>query len=123
MIVKATYPIHFIVVRDKSGEYRVPVRINKNGRLTVPGKVLFTDQPTPSALGISNTEYRIPNTEYRHIKNGSVAVGMSEKAVYMSLGRPDKVNRTINSAGTNKQPVYRRMYVYTREGIVTTVQN
>ncbi|WP_156814666.1 hypothetical protein [Burkholderia lata] len=52
------------------------------------------------------------------IKNGSVKVGMSEMALYMTLGYPDHTNR----ASYGDQAVYAGAYIYIRNGKVTAWQ-
>ncbi|WP_143331091.1 hypothetical protein [Burkholderia aenigmatica] len=52
------------------------------------------------------------------IKDGSVKVGMSETALYMTLGYPDHTNR----ASYGDQAVYAGAYVYIRNGKVTAWQ-
>lgn len=66
--------------------------------------------------------HRIPASlskrDIQLIKNGSVEVGMSETALYMTLGYPDHTNR----ASYGDQAVYAGAYVYIRNGRVTVWQ-
>lgn len=50
-------------------------------------------------------------------------VGMSRIGAYCSLGRPDKINRTVASYGTHEQWVYSGTYVYIEDGVLTAVQD
>lgn len=65
---------------------------------------------------------RIPSSlskrDIQLIKNGTVKVGMSEMALYMTLGYPDHTNR----ASYGDQLVYAGAYVYIRNGRVTAWQ-
>ncbi|QUN58885.1 hypothetical protein [Burkholderia cenocepacia] len=65
---------------------------------------------------------RIPSSlskrDIQLVKNGSVKVGMSETALYMTLGYPDHTNR----ASYGDQLVYAGAYVYIRNGRVTAWQ-
>jgi len=52
-----------------------------------------------------------------------VRVGMSEIALRCSFGEPDSVNRTVVTAGSQKQYVYGSSYVYVQNGHVTAFQD
>jgi len=57
------------------------------------------------------------------ILEGVIFIGMSEAALLESWGLPDDINTTINKYGTSKQFVYPfGDYVYTEDGIITTIQ-
>jgi hypothetical protein len=55
----------------------------------------------------------------------SVSIGMNTLQLIISMGYPDKINKTTNSYGTSAQWVYRDydMYVYLDDGIVTSYQD
>jgi hypothetical protein len=61
------------------------------------------------------------------IEAGKVRLGMSEKQLLLSLGRPNRINSTHTANGMSEQWVYRNnplyQYVYLSDGIVTAVQN
>jgi len=114
-----TYEV-YIVVSNEQEDVRVPVIKDEFGNFTVPGKALFMTEPTSENLSLSDTEIKL-------IKQSRVTVGMSERGVYLSLGYPDKTNRTTTSHGTSKQLVYNigktyTKYVYTDSGVVTAIQ-
>jgi hypothetical protein len=52
-----------------------------------------------------------------------IAIGMPEELVYLSWGKPNKVNTTVTRTGSRKQLVYGRSYVYIENGTVTAWQN
>jgi PBP1b-binding outer membrane lipoprotein LpoB len=55
----------------------------------------------------------------------TVAVGMDKLQLIISMGYPDKINKTTNSYGTSAQWIYRDLdvYVYLDDGIVTSFQD
>jgi hypothetical protein len=61
------------------------------------------------------------------IKNRKVQVGMSEKALLTSWGKPNKINKSVGSHGINKQYIYRdysqTKYVYVENGEVASWQD
>lgn len=67
--------------------------------------------------------------EIRLIKEEKIAMGMSEKALLASWGRPSDINKSVGSFGVHKQYVYRggsysdSTYVYLEDGEVTSWQN
>jgi hypothetical protein len=62
--------------------------------------------------------------DYNKAKSGAVWVGMDEGLIYISWGRPDKVNKTESKYGVSKQFVYPdNKYIYTEDGKVTTIQH
>lgn len=71
----------------------------------------------------------INDADWIYIDQNKVRIGMKEISVLCSWGAPTVINETISSTGINKQFVYRRcdscsaQYIYTRNGIVTTIQN
>jgi hypothetical protein len=54
------------------------------------------------------------------IKNKSFNLNDSECDVLSALGRPKRVNTSVNKYGTNKQLVYENVYVYIENGKVTS---
>ena len=58
--------------------------------------------------------------EVEAIRKGSVFVGMSEPALYMAVGFPQKTNDAIVGS---TQLIYRTMYVYLRDKKVAEVQS
>jgi len=53
-----------------------------------------------------------------------IAIGMTTDMVRESLGRPSRINRTINERGVSEQWVYGAdFYVYAVDGIVRTIQD
>lgn len=111
----------YLVVTHQNKEVRVPIVEDESGKITVPGKVFFYNEPTPKNLNISNEEFEF-------IKQGRVVVGMSENSVYLSWGLPDSTNRTTSLSGTSKQLVYDpgkryAKYIYIDRGVVTAIQD
>jgi hypothetical protein len=58
--------------------------------------------------------------EIEAIRKGSVFVGMSEPALYMTVGFPEKTNDSIVGS---TQLIYRTMYIYLRDKKVAEVQS
>lgn len=111
----------YIIVMLKNEEARIPIIKTESGKFTVPGKVLFTTEPTPEKLNISKTEFEL-------IQQSRVVIGMSEFGVNLSWGSPDNINRTSTASGTSKQLVYDpgrsyTKYVYVDNGVVTAIQD
>lgn len=71
--------------------------------------------------------------DWSAIDKGSIRVGMSVCALYASWGPPDRENRTTTAAGVSIQHVYsgysgryirtKSNYAYTRNGVITAIQN
>jgi hypothetical protein len=53
----------------------------------------------------------------------TVRIGMSQKELLFSMGRPNKVNRTVSSGSTSEQWVYDNIYVYLEDEEVTSFQD
>lgn len=56
------------------------------------------------------------------IKIKKVKPGMKEIAIVLILGQPNSINKTETMNSISKQYVYDNMYVYSDNGIVTTIQ-
>ncbi|MEJ8546638.1 copper amine oxidase N-terminal domain-containing protein [Brevibacillus borstelensis] len=69
-----------------------------------------------------------PNAVYEGIKQGKVAVGMTKEMVLMSVGKPEKINTSMESWGVHEQWIYptkdkfRSNYIYFRDGIASSIQ-
>jgi uncharacterized protein YceK len=57
------------------------------------------------------------------IVNGELFIGMTEKAMLIAWGKPEKVNETVTSRTISKQNIYETKYVYTKNGVITSWQN
>lgn len=60
--------------------------------------------------------------EWELIDNSRVQIGMSELALLGSWGSARKVNKSVGSWGVNKQWIYYKRNVYTKNGKVTSWQ-
>ena len=49
-------------------------------------------------------------------------VGMTPEQVKASVGRPDRINRTVFSTGTHEQWVYSDSYLYFENDVLTSWQ-
>lgn len=60
----------------------------------------------------------------KEMKKGMVWIGMTDKEAIWSVGKPDKVNKTVYSSGTEEQWVYTKkdLYLYFSDGILTSYQ-
>lgn len=72
-------------------------------------------------LGVAEKEFEV-------IIKGNYAIGMQEMSLLYSLGSPRDINRTHVAGGTSAQyvygdPIYSPLYIYTSNGVVTSVQN
>src|SRR5260221_13250630 len=63
------------------------------------------------------------NTIAHKIINGHYWIGMTNEMAEYSLGRPDKINRTVTSNSYSKQWVYTSVYLYFRNGILESYQD
>ena len=62
--------------------------------------------------------------DIEHIKSNKVYLGMSEKAMYESIGSPVKTNTTVTKTLTKKQCIYGAgIFVYLENGLITAWQN
>lgn len=108
------------------------------------GKTFFQDSPCAAEKGQSGTKIDIKYqsisddplaeslTEERRqkfdnlIAQRKVSVGMTEKMLQKSWGKPSKINVTIRSSGRSEQWIYgdglNRDYVYVENGFVTSIQ-
>ncbi len=57
------------------------------------------------------------------IQDKKVRPGMKEVALVLILGQPKSINKTETMDGVTKQYVYENKYIYTENGIVTTIQS
>lgn len=53
----------------------------------------------------------------------TVTLGMPEDLVYLSLGKPARVNRSVGRYGVHLQLVYGGSYIYIRNGLVSSWQD
>lgn len=93
----------------------------------------FGNAPKESGpLGLSELKRRraFSDRELDAIANGKLFIGMSEQAMYCSIGAFDYgVNITTTASGTTKQYLVgdgnynKRIYVYTSDGVVTAIQS
>ena len=61
------------------------------------------------------------------IMNGRIRIGMNKEMVIASWGRPKDINRTVTAHSVSEQWIYgtlrNRIYVYFRDGIMTSFQD
>lgn len=57
------------------------------------------------------------------VKEHRVWVGMTQAQLLKSVGKPEKVNRTVTASGKSEQWIYHGNYVYVVDGVVTAYQN
>jgi hypothetical protein len=57
------------------------------------------------------------------VKEHRIWVGMTQAQLVKSVGKPEKVNRTVTSNGKSEQWIYHGNYVYVVDGVVTAYQN
>ena len=56
------------------------------------------------------------------IRDKKIKPGMKEIGIILIKGQPNKINTTETEHTISNQYVYDEMYVYTENGIVTTIQ-
>lgn len=61
--------------------------------------------------------------EAKLILEKKIALGMSEKALIKSWGKPDDINTSVGRWGVHKQYVYGSQYVYVENGEITAWQD
>jgi len=74
----------------------------------------------------SLSHYRFTASELEGIRNGRrFWIGMPVEALYVSLGKPDRENRTVLKSGVSIQHVYKdgKVLIYSDDGIVTSWQD
>ncbi len=62
---------------------------------------------------------------YNRLKEGDIFIGMTKEMAIISKGKPDKINRTVNSFGVQEQWVYDDLdlFLYFEDGILTGYQD
>ena len=71
-----------------------------------------------------NFEYKLEHSgftdnEKEAIKNKQIFIGMSEDALLMSWGKPNRINSSNYGDGTQYQYCYNNQYVYIKHGVIT----
>ncbi len=61
--------------------------------------------------------------DYSKMKQGYYWIGMNKEMATISLGSPNKVNRTVGAWGVKEQWVYETIYLYFENGILTSYQD
>jgi hypothetical protein len=86
----------------------------------VPGCVVDELTAKQYACAATSMPSFLTDHEIEAIRKGSVFVGMSEPALYMTVGFPEKTNDSIVGS---TQLIYRTMYIYLRDKKVAEVQS
>jgi len=60
---------------------------------------------------------------YTKMKQGYYWIGMNKEMATISLGPPNKVNRTVGAWGVQEQWVYETIYLYFENGVLTSYQD
>ena len=60
---------------------------------------------------------------YLKMKRGYYWIGMNKEMATISLGSPNKVNRTVGAWGVKEQWVYETIYLYFENGVLTSYQD
>ena len=61
--------------------------------------------------------------DYSKMKQGYYWIGMNKEMATISLGSPNKVNRTVGAWGVREQWVYETIYLYFENGVLTSYQD
>ena len=59
----------------------------------------------------------------KSITSGELYMGMSEDAMRLSWGEPEKINETATKYSVRRQNIYKTHYVYTKNGVVESWSN
>lgn len=57
--------------------------------------------------------------EKEAVSNHTIFIGMSERALILSWGKPKRINESNYGYGTEKQYCYDNQYVYVKRGVIT----
>jgi hypothetical protein len=60
---------------------------------------------------------------YSKMKQGYYWIGMNKEMATISIGTPNKVNRTVGAWGVKEQWVYNTIYLYFENGVLTSYQD
>jgi len=66
---------------------------------------------------------RYGENNYSKMKQGYYWIGMNKEMATISLGSPNKVNRTVGAWGVREQWVYETIYLYFENGVLTSYQD
>lgn len=106
---------HYLIVERNGKRHELPMMLQK-GEFS-PAKGFYSlEEPTAESLDVTATELEL-------IREGRVAVGMSEMALYRSVGFPRSTHRTETANSLFKQLDYRWRYIYVDNGRVSAIQD
>ncbi|WP_424962280.1 hypothetical protein [Ekhidna sp.] len=57
------------------------------------------------------------------LANSEIWIGMTSEMIIDSIGRPNDINRTVTSYGVREQWVYKDIYLYLEDGVLTSYQD
>ena len=60
---------------------------------------------------------------YNELKEGKFWIGMTKEMAIIALGEPDDINKTVGSWGVHEQWIYNKLYIYFKNGKLTSYQN
>ena len=60
---------------------------------------------------------------YNKLKEGKFWIGMTKEMAIIALGEPDDINKTVGSWGVHEQWIYNKLYIYFKNGKLTSYQN
>ncbi|MFD2726815.1 SH3 domain-containing protein [Hyunsoonleella rubra] len=63
------------------------------------------------------------NETGKKLLDGYYWIGMTEKMARISLGEPDRINKTVGSWGVHEQWIYHELYLYFENGKLRSYQN
>lgn len=96
----------YLIAKKQTGE---------KGYLAFNDRYLFLENPIDPKWDKATAEI---------IKQRKIKLGMSEKQLLLSWGKPERINKTVGSSGVNEQWVYGvGQYVYMQNGKVTSFQS
>jgi hypothetical protein len=87
--------------------------------LYILGCVADTLRPNQICASTSMPPFLTP-AEVQAIRNGSIFIGMSEAALYLCLGSPERSNEAV--AGTT-QLIYASSYIYIKDKVIVEIQS
>jgi hypothetical protein len=115
-------PVRFVVKTDDGIEGYVDLAISgTNADASLVAYHRFADHFLTEDPRIT---YKWPEDVWKAIEQGEVFIGMTQRQVLLSKGRPSKINTTESATGMSEQWVYgRSIYLHFNNGVLTVIQD
>lgn len=100
-----------LVLENEAGEH-IPLKVSDANNLSYVIEKTVADNYLKT-LGAE---------KWQSILEGKVEIGMTQEMCRIAWGKPNKINETITSGGSDEQWVYSKNYLYFENGILTAIQ-